>query len=353
MTRAAILSIGTSTPAGSILQNDAADLVLAPIDDPRRARAVRGLFNRAGVDSRGSVLVDPHGVQTFYGDSGEPTTSERMGAYRTHAGTLAIDASRRALERAGVGARSITHLVTASCTGFDAPGPDQAIARALGLSPGVRRVCIGFMGCHAAINALRVADSLARSEPGARVLVCCVELCSLHLVRGDELDRHVPNALFADGAAAVVVAASDRSGRGIVATDSVLIPDSVELMAWRIGDRGFEMTLSPKVPGVLAEHVPPWVDGVLSRRGLARDDIDAWAIHPGGPRVLERLSAALGLAPGADAVSRRVLREHGNMSSATLLFILERLMATQDPCPILAMAFGPGLAGEALLLGAL
>jgi len=352
MTRAAILAIGTATPDGSILQRDAAALVSAPIDDPRSARAVRGLFRRAGVESRGSVLVDTQGEQTFYGDDGEPTTARRMAAYRTHARTLAIDASREALGRAGADPGSITHLVTASCTGFDAPGPDQAIVYGLGLRADVRRVCIGFMGCHAAINALGVADALARADPNARVLVCCVELCTLHLTRGGEPDRHVPSALFADGAAAAVVAPSERDGLGIAATESVLIPNSADLMTWRIGDRGFEMTLSPGVPKVLADRVPPWIDGVLGRAGLTRQGVGSWAIHPGGPRILETLSAALGLGPGGDEVSRRVLREHGNMSSATVLFILERLMNSDQPGPILAMAFGPGLAGETLLLSA-
>lgn len=355
MIRPAIRSIGTATPSGFVSQRDVAEIACASIDDPDRGRVVRALFRRAGVKTRHSVLADPHGDQHFYRTAPhpDPSTHERMTQYQRHASDLAIRAARDAFERAGDDPATITHIVTASCTGFDAPGADQDLIRTLGLPPYTRRTNIGFMGCHAAINALAVADAFVRADPDARVLVCCVELCSLHLARTDDPQRHVAHALFADGAAAAIIANSQGPAPRIVRTDAVLFPDSADQMTWRIGDHGFEMTLAPSVPTTLADRVPGWIRSFLGREGLTPDDITHWALHPGGPRVLSALRDALGLDPAADAHARAILQTHGNMSSATILFILDAILRSphQTPqTPILALAFGPGLAGESLLL---
>lgn len=343
---ASILGIGTAVPAGTMTQDEAADLVSAFGDEGSRARGVRALFRRAGVERRSSVLVDGNGNLTrFYAAGGAPgpAAGERMDIYEAHAGLLAAEACAAAL--AGVDAGTIRHLVTVSCTGFAAPGVDLALIDALGLSAGVSRTNIGFMGCHAAVNALRVAKSLA--ETGGRVLVCCVELCTLHLGGGGG-DGRVPSALFGDGAAAVVVGDDSDGGVAIRSTASVIIPDSRDLMSWRVGDHGFEMTLSPRVPDVLAAFVPAWLDGWL---GAERGRIAGWAIHPGGPRVLSVLGGAIGASEEDLEVSRRVLREHGNMSSATLLFIIDALLRAGQTGPIVGLAFGPGLGGEGVLVG--
>lgn len=345
---AGILGIGTAVPVGTMTQDEAADLVSAFGDEGGRAAGVRALFRRAGVAQRSSVLVDGNGNLTrFYAAGGAPgpAAGERMDIYATHAGLLAAEACTAALAEAGLDAGTIRHLVTVSCTGFAAPGVDLALIDALGLSAGVSRTNIGFMGCHAAVNALRVAKSLA--ETGGRVLVCCVELCTLHLGGGGS-DGRVPSALFGDGAAAVVVGEDGDGGRAIRSTASVIIPDSRDLMSWRVGDHGFEMTLSPRVPDVLAAFVPEWLDGWL---GAARGRIAGWAIHPGGPRVLSVLGAAIGASAGDLGESRRVLREHGNMSSATLLFIIDGLLRSGQAGPIVGLAFGPGLGGEGVLIG--
>jgi alkylresorcinol/alkylpyrone synthase len=309
------------------------------------------LYRRAGVDSRASVLGDEQGHLDFYDPNADiPSTAQRMLVYEQHAAELAGRACRDALERAQTRPAGITHLITVSCTGFSAPGVDLQLMNGLGLPATIRRTHIGFMGCHAGVNAVAVAHAYASSDPGARVLICCVELCSLHFDHAPDAQGHVANALFADGSAAAVITQSNSDHVRIVRTGSIVLPESAELMRWYIGDQGFRMRLSPTVPGMLAEHVPPWLSRWLGESDLSISEIGSWAVHPGGPRVLGALCTGLGLDPEAVSISRAVLREHGNMSSATLFYILQRLLDADAPLPILATAFGPGLAGEAVLL---
>jgi predicted naringenin-chalcone synthase len=352
--RPRILSIATSTPPRGLDQRRAADLAVSLSGaDAGRHAALRALFERAGVDHRGLVFCGEGDDRTLYAPgAAEPTTADRMREYERAAAGLAAPACRDALGGAGVAPREVTHVVVASCTGFFAPGLDQCLVHALGLDPGVKRTLVGFMGCHAAINALRVAGAVVSADPAAIVLVCCAELCGLHFAYGQEPQRWVANALFADGAAAAVVAARAAPGsRAILADASIIVPETADLMTWRIGDHGFEMTLSPRVPDVLAQNVPRWVDGVLAGVGLSRREVGGWALHPGGPRVVAALARALGLDEASAAPSLGVLRRHGNMSSPSVLFILEDLRRAGVAGPLVALAFGPGLAGEAMVVG--
>jgi predicted naringenin-chalcone synthase len=240
--------------------------------------------------------------------------------------------------------------VTVSCTGFTAPGVDIGLIRELGLKPTVARTHVGFMGCHGAINGLRVAAAFAKSDPQARILLCAVELCSLHYHYGWDPKKAVANALFADGAAALVGAPSIATAPGtwqLAATGSCLIPASEFAMTWTIGDRGFEMTLSTRIPGIIAAHLRPWLESWLDGMGYGLEGIASWATHPGGPRILGAVEEGLALPRGALAASHEILAECGNMSSPTLLFILERLRAQGAPRPCVALAFGPGLVVEA------
>src|SRR5262249_12473123 len=285
-----------------------------------------------------------------------PTTGERMRVYAEEAGPLAVRAAAAAVAEAGFEPASFTHLVTVSCTGFVAPGVDLALIRGLGLRPTVERTHVGFMGCHGALNGLRVANAFTTADPQARVLLCGVELCSLHYYYGNQADKLIANAIFADGAAAVVGAvASPERERGELATwqlaasGSCLIPGSDEEMGWTVGDHGFEMSLSRKVPGLIARHIRPWLEGWLADNGLLLDAVGTWAGHPGGPKILSAVEEGLGLAPDALAVSRAVYAEHGNMSSPTILFILDRLRRANAPRPCIALGFGPGLVAEAAL----
>jgi predicted naringenin-chalcone synthase len=197
------------------------------------------------------------------------------------------------------------------------------------------------------------ADDLeGQADPAARVLACCVELCSLHFQYGWHEQQMVANALFADGAAAAVgvpAAAAPANAWQLAATGSRLFPDSADAMTWNIGDHGFAMTLSPRVPDLIATHLRPWLEGWLVQHDLGVDQVASWAIHPGGPRILSAVEKALGLPREATAVSRKVLAACGNMSSPTVLFILDRLRDRRAPRPCVALGFGPGLVAEAML----
>jgi predicted naringenin-chalcone synthase len=235
-----------------------------------------------------------------------------------------------------------------SCSGFRAPGFDLDLVRGLGLGPSVARTHIGFMGCHGALNGLRVARAFVDSDPSCRVLLCAVEMCSLHYDYRMETTRILANALFADGAAALV-AGPGTGGWRHVASGSALLPASEDQMTWSIGDHGFEMGLSPRVPATIAEHLRPWLERWLAAQGLDLHAVGSWAIHPGGPRILDVVEAALGLPSEATRDSRCVLEECGNMSSPTVLFILDRLRRRDAPRPCVALGFGPGLTAEAAL----
>ncbi len=351
--------IATAAPAG-VLDRAASLRVADILTPPEMSRAVlQRLHDRVAIETRGVAVLNPDGSIPLYGIAADlarssprrPTTGERMKVYAEVAPPLAIDAGRRAVDSAGVTTDSITHLVTASCTGFGAPGVDLAIIEALDLPPSIQRTHIGFMGCHAAVNALRTAAAYARESVHHRVLVVCVEISTVHFHEDTRLDRVISNILFADGAAAVVVGATlDPMGPTLTGTSARLIPASRDAMGWEVGDHGFEMTLASDVPDRIARVLGTWVDETLAEHGLNRTEVGGWAIHPGGPRVIDAVGDALALPADATETSRAVLREHGNMSSATLLHILRRFAEEDHPRPWVGLAFGPGLAGELLLL---
>lgn len=303
--------------------------------------AMQDLFD--GTCHSGSIFL-PNGDTSFPG----PTTGQRNALYAAEAPPLAVRAAVPALAESGFAADSITHLVTVSCTGFVAPGVDLALIRGLGLRPTVERTHVGFMGCHGALNGLRTVAAFTTAGPAARVLLVAVELCSIHYHYGDDPEKVVANALFADGAAAVV----GTGGSGdwaVAATGSCLIPDSADAMGWLIGDHGFEMTLARKVPNVIARSLRAWMTGWLGDNGLSVEGVKSWAIHPGGPKILDAAGESLGLSAAMLAMSRGVFAEYGNMSSPTVLFILDRLRRANAPRPCVALGFGPGLVAEAVL----
>lgn len=314
------------------------------IDDARERALFARMAERAGIAHRWSVLPptpgggSPVAAGGFYAGAA-PGTAARMAVYAEAAPALAL----RAIEGLGALGR-VTHLVVASCTGFVAPGVDQLIAAALGLDD-VERTLIGFMGCYAAAAALRASHHIVRSEPAARVLVVTVELSTIHLQFARELEPLLAELQFGDGAAAALVTAKPE-GFGIVAPFAATLPDSGALIQWTIGDSGFEMLLSGEVPGRIGAALQ---DEAVRRRifgdwGLG--EVDAWAVHAGGRSILDAVERGLGLATDALAASRRVLRDHGNMSSATLMFVLRDLLANGDAGKGVALAFGPGLAAE-------
>lgn len=362
-----IHGLGTAHPPDAVTA--AEGLALARVlagPDVRTSAWLGPIYANSGVQQRfqvvgGDAKRDVLAGTTFSGspflptpdnDGVGPTTGQRMRLYEQHAAPLAVHAVAEALREARFSADSVTHLVTVSCTGFSAPGVDYAIISQLGLKPTVARTHVGFMGCHGALNGLRVANAFASADPRARVIVCAVELCSLHYYYGNAADKLIANAIFADGAAAVVGQAeqSPASPRWrLVASGSCVIPDSQGDMGWTIGDHGFEMTLSRRVPGLIAKHLRPWLDWWLNHSGLSVRDVQSWCLHPGGPKILSAVEETLGLSPQQVAPSREVFAAYGNMSSPTVLFILQRLRVLEAPRPCVALGFGPGLVAEAAL----
>lgn len=324
-------------------------------ETPKQARLAEVAYRRSGVAERQTCVPGTEAYQWEDQPHG-PTLAERMRLYETHAGPLAIRSAIAACEQGEIDPQRVTHLVTVSCTGFENPGVDLAIVEGLGLMPSTQRVNVGFMGCHGAINGLRVAQGLAAAEPEAVVLLVATELCGLHYAYGWDPEKMVGNALFGDASAAVVgvgdnVQAANNDGCGwrLVATGSLLFPDSADLMTWRVRDHGFEMTLSSKLPALVERHLPGWLPAWLADHGLTVDDMGCWAIHPGGPKILTAAENALGLDPAATQVSRDVLRDHGNVSSATVLLLIDRLRKAGAPGPCVTLGFGPGICGEVAL----
>ena len=390
-------SIGTALPTRSITQTASAELAstLCCETDQQR-KLVSALYRRTGVRTRHSVLLEEDSLtgevvadpeesvkhngsaavngnshpstdvllldqpaQSFYWPAVDtldrgPTTDQRIRAYRRSAKDLALESSVDALRTSAIDANQITHLVTVSCTGFQAPGVDWALIEGLGLPKNVARTHVGFMGCHGAMNGLRVAKAFADSDPNARVLVCAVELCSLHQQYGWDHGRIVSNALFADGSAAVVVSsnAADCTNDSIElsSTYSEIIPDTEDMMTWTVGDHGFEMYLSAEVPEIIRRSTRDPLNRWLSQFDLSLDQIQSWAVHPGGPRILNACAEALQIDNDGLVASRKVLAQCGNMSSPTVLFVLRELMASGRQTPTLMLGFGPGLAMEAALI---
>lgn len=344
-----LLAVGTATPNFDVHELFI-DWAAQRVRPDQRALFGR-MAARAGIKHRRSVLPQAvaFGGSTagggFYADADWPGTAKRMAVYADAAPILALAAIDALIIKRPMG--DITHLVVASCTGFVAPGLDQIIARRLNLPGSVERLLIGFMGCYAAVAALRSARHIVRSDPSARVLVVCCELSTLHLQDTDQLEPLLAMLQFGDGAAAALVAA-EPGGFALDAPFSATLPDSDSLIRWTITDAGFAMHLSGEVPrrigAALAEEA--FVTAVTAGRGAG--GIDRWAVHAGGRSILDAVEQGLSLPSDALKPSREVLSEFGNMSSATLMFVLERLLAGPRVEHGVALAFGPGLAAEGL-----
>jgi predicted naringenin-chalcone synthase len=331
--------------------------------DPVTARMIRHVFRRSGIHTRHSVLrdfADATNAELFREDSNghliEPTTQARNRVYGKHAAPMAVELARRLLADSNFLPADVTHVITATCTGFVNPGPEMAIVNELGLAPTVERYNLGFMGCYAAIPALRMARQFCQTRPDAVVLVVCLELCSLHMQMRSDADSILGNALFADGAGAALVSARRPApGRAALKLDgflSALAPEGRGDMAWEIGDHGFNLVLSSYVPDIIGGNIRRIVGDLLVPRDLLPADIDLWAVHPGGKSILDKFEESVRVAPEQLADSCAVLRDCGNMSSATILFVLQRMLnrISRIPQRIAALAFGPGLTIECGLL---
>ncbi len=337
--------------AGAVPEHDVHGLFIDwaqdQVEDDRMRKLFLRMAERSGIEHRWSVLAPapgglPHNRPGGFYHGAAPPTSRRMQVYAEEAPKLALRAIARLGEQ--VPLDGITHLVVASCTGFVAPGIDQIIARELGLD-GVERTVVGFMGCYAAVSALRTACHIVRAEPEARVLAVTVELCSLHLQQTQQLESLLAQLQFSDGAAAALVT-GEPEGLEMSHLFSIQLEESAGLIQWKIGDTGFEMTLSGEVPGRIQHALAD--EGVRATvyNGWGPEQISSWAIHAGGRSILDAAEKGLELPQGSLWASRDVLARYGNMSSSTLMFILAELIGRPDTGKGVAIAFGPGLAAE-------
>lgn len=370
-------SLHTIVPDTVLLQDEVRDVFAAQPDIGRLARRIVGAsFNGSGIDSRHTVIdelsfdvevEEPVFFDRATGALLSPGTKTRNEVYVREASRLFVDAARGSIDAdPDISASDITHVITVSCTGFHAPGPEYEIVRALGLADSVQRYHLGFMGCYASMPALRAARQFCAADPEAVVLVVSVELCTLHLRSSEDPDTIVASSLFADGAAAGIVTARDlpASTRALRLDrfHTAIAPEGEKDMAWTIGDSGFEMILSTAVPQIIGETIigalRPLYAGEQElanafEEGRVGDRVAHWAIHPGGRSILDRVQERLHLSDEQLRPAREVLRVNGNMSSATILFVLQHILEQQDARHgdrVAAMAFGPGLTAESALL---
>ena len=319
-------------------------------DQPRRRAVFHRMANASGIDHRYSCFEPARSSASRTIDAAGnfvrgsfPGTALRMKAYEE----AAPDLAERAVEKllAGEDRSRITHLIVTSCTGFSAPGIDLELVERCGLSRSIERTIIGFMGCYAAMNALKLARHIVRSDADARVLIVNIELCTLHLTETQNLEKLLAFCLWGDGCAASLVTSEPRGlrlDRFFVMVDR----EHQELMSWRIDDTGFDMVLSGQVPAAIHRALTDNQGDVLD--GKRREEIDLWAVHPGGRSILDAVQRALALHSDALSQSRDVLRLNGNMSSATVMFVLERMLAAPAGLNGCGMAFGPGLTAETM-----
>lgn len=344
--------ISTSVPSHDVHRFfiDFATSLLA--QDTRRKAIFSRMADRGGIEHRFSCFApsdSPEGESLDQGGifmrTSFPGTAQRMDMFASAAPILATDAVEKVL--LGEDREKITHLIVTTCTGFFAPGLDLEIMNRCGLPTGIERTMIGFMGCYAAINALKMARHIVRSEHHARVLVVNVELCTLHLRQTNEFEKLLSFCLWGDGAAAALVSA-DQFGLRLDSFQAVVSAGTGDLMTWKVRDDGFDMVLSGQVPGAIHDALQANLGTYLGNKGVAH--VDLWAVHPGGRSVLDAVERSLGLNAMALHASREVLRQNGNMSSATVMFVLNQMLREAPDDKIgCAMAFGPGLTAETMM----
>jgi predicted naringenin-chalcone synthase len=359
-----ITAIGTANPVHRFRQADIAEFMLKAMQlNNGDGRKLKTIFRASGIEYRHSVLSDYGKVKdfTFYADNPGlqpfPGTEKRLLCFRENALALSVESVKNLnISFPAFRMQDVTHLMVVCCTGMYAPGLDIDLVNVLNLSSTVQRTAINFMGCHASFNALKIADAFCRSDYSAKVLIVCTELCSLHFQRAPSEDNLIANALFGDGSASILVEAESQSKLKLKIEEfhSDLASEGSSAMAWTIGDLGFEMKLSTYVPDLIRKGITGLTNALLQKISVKLGDIDHFAIHPGGKKILEAIEDALSIAREKNASAYEVLKHYGNMSSPTVLFVLKTLVAKLKPANngerILSFAFGPGLTLESMVL---
>lgn len=356
-----IHNISTIVPQHSYTQSFLRDKMKEYVSNrPSSRRIIHRIYNNSGIDKRHTVIKDfrANGDPRFFfqkdGSFTAPTTGKRNDLYAKHGKKLFVRTAEKTIEESkNFRKEDITHVITVSCTGFFAPEPAFEIIKQLELSRGTQRYHLGFMGCFAAFPAMKMAQAFCESHPDAAVLVVCLELCSLHLQDSEVTDNLISASVFADGAAGLIISSRNPSDSGpcykLEQFSTSLADDSEKDMAWTIGDTGFDMILTTYVPDIIKANMPSAVKPLLEEYNLDKNQIDRWAIHPGGRAILDKIQQSMKLKDNQVASSRSVLAEYGNMSSATILFVLKKLLNEKMHSAnekILGMAFGPGLTIE-------
>lgn len=329
--------------------------------DHHANRQLKFLYHQSGIETRYSVIPDytrSFREWEFYPPTENlepfPSLETRMKWYRQYAAPLSLQSIQRCLE-GKVRPAEITHLITVSCTGMSAPGLDLELVEALGLPATVFRTSVNFMGCYAAVHALKLADALASSCSGARVLIVCTELCTLHFQQEPTVDNMLSSLLFADGSASALVVSDEHPDKGLRLKGfySEIVPEGKKEMTWDLSSTGFRMTLTSYVTDLIRADFAGLVGNALEKNQLRRDEVSHWCVHPGGKKILDAIYKSLSFTNGHLDDSFAVLKEFGNMSSPTILFVLQRIMAALDynrPNCIFGAAFGPGLTMETFIV---
>ncbi|GAK39341.1 type III polyketide synthase [Paenibacillus urinalis] len=355
--RISIIGLGTALPTHSLSQTDAAKLMESTLGEkPELARFARRIFRSCGVEMRytcePSFTGNPEDCEYLPSnpDHEVPSTEERMNTYKKEAVPLGIQAAERALKDSNTAPEAITHLVTVSCTGQFLPGLDVLLIKHLGLSPRTTRIPLIFQGCAAGLRAIQAARDVVQGSPDAKVLVVCVELCTLHFQPVMEREALFAASFFGDGASSCVVSMAEEQhqhyyqlGKGY----SVLLPDCAEDMTWDVGNTGFDLYLSPRIPKLLGTHLAEEMDYLLE--GAPQPEL--YAIHPGGRGIVDSVQEVLGLRDDQTKYSRDILKNYGNLSSVTIMFVLDAMRSElrsqqRETAEGVAMAFGPGLTAE-------
>lgn len=353
----AVLGIGTALAPHRLEQDDAAlRLADALGGNANSARWAKKIFKHCGVETRytcePNLLETADGCRYVYSSSldNTPSTAERMKMFKEHSVPIGMEAARKALQDSNINYADITHLITVSCTGFFLPGIDVALIQELELAADIIRIPLNFLGCAAGLTAVRMSKEIVKGNPDAKVLIVCVELCTLHIQPSSDRDDIYAAAFFGDGASACVVGNPGLQRKGLFALSSnrtVIFPGTTDEMVWNVGNLGFSLYLSPRIPKLIGEHIPKEIERLLGSESLP----ELWAIHPGGRGIIDTLQATYSLTDEQINASRSVLRQYGNLSSATILFVLDkmkrdyenRIESTKEG---IALAFGPGLNAE-------
>ncbi len=352
--------MGTAVPRYKIDQQDVLQFMIRAHGlQGEEARRLQLLYRASGIQSRFSVVADYQKSSdfTFFPNNDAlepfPPTSKRQEKYRNEALLLSVQSTEKCLAGSNLAREDITHLVTVSCTGLYAPGLDIELVYKLGLNPSVKRTAINFMGCYAAFNALKVANAFCKEDHHAKVLVVCTELCSIHFQKEPTEDNLLANALFGDGSAAVLVEGKHTANHALELSEfkCTLAPSGINEMAWEVGDTGFEMKLSAYVPNIIQTGIRQLLDSLDSD---TNNGFDYYAIHPGGKKILQVVEERLDIPKEKNKFSRRILKNYGNMSSATILFVFQeifkQLSKKDHHKKMLSFAFGPGLTMESLII---